>query len=383
MRIAGTARGRLTRPLLTRPLLACPLLIGASAALAAGLVAPTAAAAPQHVDPFTPLHIRYVSTTEVPTASTVRGVPVGGLSGITYDAHRRQLLAISDDRGERGPARFYTFPVAVALRPGTPFQPQQTDLVGLGKDQSDTESLRLLPSGNLLVSSEADAPSDGSPAAAAFVRQYTRSGRPVRSLALPPEFRADFRSHGFRDNLGFEGMDVRAGTVSLLAESALAQDGPIATTAHGADARLLVRRPDGATTEFVYRTDPVPVGTSGDNGNAELLALNATDYLVIERGYDPTTARNHVRLYWTTTLGALPIGSIPGTGHGALLGPVLPMPKRLVFDFADVAGLTNPDNVEGITFGPRLADGARSLILVSDNNFSARQRTLLHVLAMG
>jgi hypothetical protein len=28
------------------------------------------------------------------------------------------------------------------------------------------------------------------------------------------------------------------------------------------------------------------------------------------------------------------------------------------------------DNVEGMTFGPRLPDGRRSLILVSDNNFS-------------
>ena len=28
------------------------------------------------------------------------------------------------------------------------------------------------------------------------------------------------------------------------------------------------------------------------------------------------------------------------------------------------------DNVEGMTFGPSLPDGRRSLILVSDNNFS-------------
>ena len=29
------------------------------------------------------------------------------------------------------------------------------------------------------------------------------------------------------------------------------------------------------------------------------------------------------------------------------------------------------DNVEGMTFGPKLPDGRRALLLVSDNNFSA------------
>ena len=33
------------------------------------------------------------------------------------------------------------------------------------------------------------------------------------------------------------------------------------------------------------------------------------------------------------------------------------------------------DNVEGLTFGPRLRDGRRSLVLVSDNNFAATQFT--------
>ena len=34
------------------------------------------------------------------------------------------------------------------------------------------------------------------------------------------------------------------------------------------------------------------------------------------------------------------------------------------------------DNLEGITFGPTLPNGHKTLILVSDNNFSRHQRTL-------
>ena len=33
------------------------------------------------------------------------------------------------------------------------------------------------------------------------------------------------------------------------------------------------------------------------------------------------------------------------------------------------------DNVEGITFGPKLANGNQSIIFISDNNFSDKQKT--------
>jgi hypothetical protein len=33
------------------------------------------------------------------------------------------------------------------------------------------------------------------------------------------------------------------------------------------------------------------------------------------------------------------------------------------------------DNIEGVTWGPMLANGHRSLIFVTDNNFSESQKT--------
>ena len=41
------------------------------------------------------------------------------------------------------------------------------------------------------------------------------------------------------------------------------------------------------------------------------------------------------------------------------------------------------DNVEGMTFGPRLPDGRRSVVLVSDNNFAASQFTQFLLFALG
>jgi 3-phytase len=40
------------------------------------------------------------------------------------------------------------------------------------------------------------------------------------------------------------------------------------------------------------------------------------------------------------------------------------------------------DDVEGLTFGPRLPDGRRSVVLVSDDNFAASQFTQLLLFAL-
>ncbi|MCC5698826.1 esterase-like activity of phytase family protein [Klebsiella pneumoniae] len=45
-------------------------------------------------------------------------------------------------------------------------------------------------------------------------------------------------------------------------------------------------------------------------------------------------------------------------------------------------GLDTVDNIEGITWGPRLPDGRRSLVLVSDDNFAPDQVTQIVVLAV-
>ena len=51
----------------------------------------------------------------------------------------------------------------------------------------------------------------------------------------------------------------------------------------------------------------------------------------------------------------------------------VPMTKRLVLDF-DRLGI-RIDNLEGVSYGPTLANGHRTLVLVSDDNFNAAQTT--------
>jgi Esterase-like activity of phytase len=60
---------------------------------------------------------------------------------------------------------------------------------------------------------------------------------------------------------------------------------------------------------------------------------------------------------------------------------VIPVEKRLVLNFDSLRLPTGLDNVEGMTLGPVLPNGQQSLVLVSDNNFSATQFT--QILAFG
>src|SRR3546814_13844399 len=50
--------------------------------------------------------------------------------------------------------------------------------------------------------------------------------------------------------------------------------------------------------------------------------------------------------------------------------------KRLVLDLTTL-NLPKLDNIEGMAWGPPLANGNRSLVLVSDDNFNASQVTQL------
>jgi len=70
------------------------------------------------------------------------------------------------------------------------------------------------------------------------------------------------------------------------------------------------------------------------------------------------------------------------------LSGITPVGKTLVLDLSEVPGLSpdlapSLDNFEGLAFGPRLADGRSTLIVVSDDNFNETQRTWFLQFAIG
>jgi hypothetical protein len=304
----------------------------------------------------------------VPTGTTFEETTVGGLSSITYHAKRGVYYAISDDASQFQPVRYYT--VGLDIRDGrlsdgdVRFKDVTTMLAPDGNPYPalslDPEGLTLTKDRELIFTSEGIRNTGIDP----FVRRYSLGGRFLGSLPVPTEFLVTpDPAKGVRQNLGFESAAADGHDLFVATENALLQDGPAATVANGSRARILRYdlRKRRVERQWFYDTDPVaeppvPATQFSVNGLVELLPLDDDRLLAMERSF---------------SVGA------PGTGNTIKLFEVLlhgtTAHKRLLLDL-DELGIPL-DNVEGMAFGPDLADGRRSLVLVSDNNFAPAQFT--------
>lgn len=77
-----------------------------------------------------------------------------------------------------------------------------------------------------------------------------------------------------------------------------------------------------------------------------------------------------VRIFEASTLHADDIQSVDSLAEAR----VRPMRKRLLVDLRDI-DLSTVYNIEGMTWGPRLPTGERTLVLVGDDNVSADEST--------
>jgi hypothetical protein len=357
------------------------------ASLTVGLLGGVASAS----DGAKPPSLQFLGQAIIPTGTTFDGTVVGGLSSITYDADDGVYHALSDDQGTINPARFYTLDVDVSdgqlengdvtflatttlLAPnGSPYPPASLD----------PEGLTLAKSGELIVTSE------GLPnaAIAPWVRRYALDGTFLGDLPVPDAFLPS-AGHGVRPNLSFEAAAVAPNGRHLFVgnEGALVQDGPAATVSNGTTSRILKYNLSSGVLagQYVYLDDavaepPVPPTAFSVNGLVELLPFNDQFMLAMERSFSvgaPGTG-NTIKLYSVAFPGA---DDVDGLDSIAGLTSLQPVEKSLLLDLRTLG--IPLDNVEGMTIGPDLPDGRRSLILVSDNNFAAAQFTQFLLFAL-
>lgn len=356
---------------------AATLLAGAAPALASGAPAPGG-------------RVRLVGERDLPKDLVVGGTKVGELSGIDYDRRTGRYVMIADDTTE-GPARYYTARIGLARGAvtGVDFtgvrtllRPDGTEFPRAGDDDRqsvDPESIRVDPQdGTLWWSSEGERDVSGSTPYLVdpFVRRATPGGRYLGGLTLPPNLRMNARETGPRANLVFEGLTLSADgrQVAASTEGALYQDGPIATVDHGAVNRVTWwdRASGRPVRQLAYPLDAIPAkpdppSGSADNGVSELLAAGPHSYLAVERAFI-TGVGNSIRVYRFDTRGATNVlhrGSLTSGGYR-------PVRKHLVVDLGKL-GLKHVDNIEGVTWGPRLPTGERTLVFVADDNFNPSQ----------
>jgi len=379
------------------PRLRRTLLLTAIVALASGLVVgPAAATGPRGPS----AHLTYLSGTTIAAGATFGGTVVGGLSSLTYDAARGVYYALSDDQGagftptSSSPARFYTLRINVSdgvLDPGDVQVLAVTTFLGpdgqpFPAQSLDPEGLTLTPQDTLVLTSEGISTRGIAP----FVREFDLSGRQLDELPVPGYFAPTppppaTQTSGVRQNLGFEAAAVAPDGQQLFVgtENALVQDGPAATTATGSPARILRYHlgHGGSDREYVYPTDPVaaPSTVFTVNGLVELLPLNNEFLLAMERSFS-VGAGNTIRIYRLALPGATDVSGVADIHDVAGLRPAR---KSLLLQLPSTINGQPLDNVEGMTLGPTLPDGRRSVLLVSDNNFTAGQASQVLLLALG
>ncbi|MEA5534877.1 esterase-like activity of phytase family protein [Crocosphaera sp. XPORK-15E] len=345
------------------------------------------------------LQLNFLGQSIVQTGTTFGGTQVGGLSGIDYSPALDVYYANSDDRSTINPARFYTLTLDLSQfnndgnNSGVTFTDVTTLLQANGQpfpaNSLDPEDLTLV-NGNVYI------PSEGEVSTNRIVDPFFNSfdvttGQQNQALPIPSQFIPQPNSipttSGVRNNLSLESATVTPDFRYLFtaSENALVQDGPVATVSNGTPSRIL--QYDLTTgqpiAQFIYNTDPValppnPSGQFNTNGLVDLLALDNSGqrFLALERSFSvgavgtPGNTGNTVKIFEVSLAGATDISGLSSiNGQPNLIAAQ----KTLLLDLTTLG--IPIDNLEGLAFGETLTNGNRSLILVSDNNFSPTQFT--------
>jgi hypothetical protein len=338
--------------------------------------------------------IKFISEYDLPHNMEFKGTIVGGLSGIDYDAGRNLYYMISDDPSTKGPTRCYTARIAftekgidsVKIVDMTPLLDENGNTYAdITKDRvhsADVEAMRYDDKRDELIwSSEGqryirDSIKDLENPAIVIM---DRGGHFKDSFDLPSNMHIQLQEKGPRHNEVFEGLsfDENHSHVFVSLESPIYEDGPRAA---GGDTTAWIRilkfnrKLKQSVAQYAYQIDAVPYpanppGAFKVNGVSDILYTGNDKFIVIERGYSTGRGPSDVRIYLADAKGAEDISF----QSLSLDPPKHPLAKKLLLDMNALERYI--DNVEGVTFGPNLSNGHRTLVFVTDDNFAAKQKT--------
>ncbi|MCT7992614.1 esterase-like activity of phytase family protein [Laspinema olomoucense] len=340
---------------------------------------------------FLDLSLEFLDNYELPKRP-FQDTPVGGLSGITYDRQRDRFYVISDDRGDYAPPRFYTLKLnldsnssdtpkiaSVEIESVTLLKAADGNPYPIG--EMDAEGIAFASPNSVYIASEGITRKGLAP----FIHEINlETGQFVRDITLPKRYIPDnpeTPTQGIQDNLGLESLTLNPrgfgdATVDpyrlfTVTEAPLIQDLDELDADIPPKNRLLhyliSDGPPILISENLYTLDDT-VRWSLYQGLSELLALEQGGHLL-------SLERNFGFLGFGAKIFEIQTGSATDTSRIASLKGELkkvePIKKRLLLNLQDLG--IELDNLEGMTLGPRLADGSQSLIMVSDDNFSPDQ----------
>lgn len=319
---------------------------------------------------------------------------VGGLSGIDYDPTSGNYYLICDDRSALQAARYYKATIRLAGdKIDTVIFQEKVDLLNeqgqpypsareARNRTIDPEGIRFhAPSGDVVWLSEGERILNDKDIALVDPEiLIARKGKYAGRYVIPEGVPMSTRDYGARQNGSFESLTFADGYRSLWValEEPLYQDGPRADVE---DSKAYCRffRYDVATRDLLeqYAYDLEPVSYAPliptafrVNGITDILDAGNKQLLVVERSFSTGRLPCTVKIFLAEPSTGTEVSRIASLKADS---SVKAMNKKLLLDM-DSLGI-HVDNVEGITWGPTLPNGHRTLLMITDNNFQSFQKT--------
>lgn len=338
-------------------------------------------------------NIKYLGTYNIPFNLKYKNTTVGGLSGIDYDAKKDLYYLVCDDRSEKNPARFYTAKIFITQKgidslvfTDVSYMLQPDGEVYPDNKQNrfktpDPEAIRYNPKNNYLVwSSEGEriVKANDTVLIDPSVLIIRSNGKYIDSFALPPVLKMSATEKGPRRNGVLEGMSFADDnkTLYVSVEEPLYEDGPRADVADN-NAFIRIIKLDVAakksTAQYAYKLEPVaypakPVSEFKINGVPDILSLGNNKLLVIERSFSSGRLPCTIKIFTADLNGATDISTMTLKDNHSFS----PAKKSLLLNMDDLGIYT--DNIEGVSFGPVLPNGHKSLLFIADNNFTLAEK---------
>jgi len=317
----------------------------------------------------------------------VGGTKVGGLSGIDY--YNGNYYLVCDHPGN---PRFYKASIninqknidtliiseVIELDRSAPFLKNKT---------LDLEGIRYDPEkGEIVLTSEGAIQKGKDPS----IFRVTPDGKFISNYEIPAYFNASKKQKP-RNNGVFEGLaeDYNQTGYWVGMELPLHKDGSkpkIFSSKSPVRITNFKNKTGGATSQFTLQLEgitKIPWMYYAVNGLTELLEYAPNRFLVLERAFSAGHGSNGntVRIFDVDAKNATNTIDFENLRKQ----DYTPATKKLVFDFKSVQNQLKEniiDNIEGMTFGPNLPNGNKTLLLVSDNNFSNFGRQISQIILM-
>ncbi|MCW2118734.1 esterase-like activity of phytase family protein [Flavobacterium sp. 7A] len=337
--------------------------------------------------------LKFINAVEIPFNKEFKKTVVGGLSSIDYDAKNDLYYFICDDRSIYNDARFYTAKI--------PFKSNQIDSVAFQNvvtlknekgvsysnwekypDSSiDPEELRYNPKTKSVVWSSEGArviAKDFSVLQNPSLQIAKLDGSYSTAFALPSNLNMQKDDRGPRSNGVLEGItfDTKYRTLYTNIEEPLYEDGNNATTTAGGVIRIYKYdvKSKKNTAQYAYLLDPIateptPKNGFAVNGISTIQYYSKNQLLVVERSYSVGKQACTIKVYLCDLSKASDVKNLTSLQNQDFTLAT----KKLILNMDDLGIFI--DNIEGVTFGPKLSNGKQSLLFVSDNNFSDKEKT--------